>query len=226
MLNFNTSLKILWFSIRKLAITILSIFILTKCATHPSQIDGSYVSSMTFAEYECQELNLLMAGMKERSDYLYKSQSAKSRADKWKMGVGLVLFWPALFALEGGDGLHASEYAKLKGEYEALQALSLQKGCNPYAEFAVRPQSVALTTSPVNAIAGLPDKESILKNLREANVITEEDYEAALSPEDALALPSRLRELKSLRSEGILTEKAYQSARSKTIIKFIDEQLE
>jgi hypothetical protein len=45
------------------------------------------------------------------------------------MGVGLVLFWPALFFLEGGDGPEAAEYAQLKGEFEALRENSIQKKC-------------------------------------------------------------------------------------------------
>ena len=44
--------------------------------------------------------------------------------------VGLVVFWPLLLALEGGDGPEASEYANLKGERAALEAASRQKGCD------------------------------------------------------------------------------------------------
>lgn len=39
----------------------------------------------------------------------------------------MVLFWPALFALEGGDGPEATEYAQLKGEYEAARQASEKK---------------------------------------------------------------------------------------------------
>jgi hypothetical protein len=45
------------------------------------------------------------------------------------MGIGLVLFWPALLFLEGGDGPEATEYANLKGEYEALRENSVSKKC-------------------------------------------------------------------------------------------------
>jgi hypothetical protein len=45
------------------------------------------------------------------------------------MGVGLVLFWPALFFLEGGDGPEAVEYAQLQGDFEALQVNATQKNC-------------------------------------------------------------------------------------------------
>ncbi|MFM6987097.1 MAG: hypothetical protein ACKOXG_00310, partial [Arenimonas sp.] len=54
---------------------------------------------------------------------------SERKKDNWQMGVGLILFWPALFALEGGDGPEASEYAQLKGDFEALRQASVQKKC-------------------------------------------------------------------------------------------------
>ena len=55
-------------------------------------------------------------------------------ADNWQMGVGLILFWPSLFFLEGGDGPEASEYAQLKGNFEALRVNSVQKKCSISAQ--------------------------------------------------------------------------------------------
>ena len=43
------------------------------------------------------------------------------------MGVGLVLFWPALFFLATPD--QKEELAQLKGDYDALQAVALQQRC-------------------------------------------------------------------------------------------------
>ena len=42
--------------------------------------------------------------------------------------VGLVLFWPALFAL-GGTKQQEAELARLKGEYDAVQATATSKKC-------------------------------------------------------------------------------------------------
>lgn len=46
------------------------------------------------------------------------------------MAAGIILFWPALFFLEGGDGPQAAEYSRLKGEREALQQALVQKKCS------------------------------------------------------------------------------------------------
>lgn len=43
--------------------------------------------------------------------------------------AGIILFWPALFFL-GGTKEQEAEYAKLKGEYNALEQVSIQKKCS------------------------------------------------------------------------------------------------
>ena len=72
--------------------------------------------------------------MKEQGAHLvdiaHKVGCSGRTNDNWAMGLGMVLFWPALFALDGGDGPEATEYAQVKGEYEALRQNSVEKSCN------------------------------------------------------------------------------------------------
>ncbi|PXV72359.1 hypothetical protein C8R14_1732 [Nitrosomonas eutropha] len=42
--------------------------------------------------------------------------------------AGVLLFWPALFAL-GGTKDQEAEYARLKGEYEAIHQSAITKKC-------------------------------------------------------------------------------------------------
>lgn len=49
--------------------------------------------------------------------------------DKAIVGVGMILFWPALFAL-GGTKQQEAELSRLKGEYEALSASAVSKKCS------------------------------------------------------------------------------------------------
>ena len=49
--------------------------------------------------------------------------------DQGQTAVGVILFWPALFFLEGGDGVEAQEYAHLKGARDALHQTSVKKDC-------------------------------------------------------------------------------------------------
>ena len=68
--------------------------------------------------------------VQRRVDNLQASLKKTASDDAAQMGVGLILFWPALFFLEGGDGPQAQEYARLKGEAEALERVSIQKRCS------------------------------------------------------------------------------------------------
>ena len=99
------------------------------CASNPNKIDAAYVSPVKYQDFDCQQIAMEMDYVSQRTDLLYNRLKKERNADNWQMGVGLVLFWPALFFLEGGDGPEAAEYAQLKGEFEALRTNSVQKRC-------------------------------------------------------------------------------------------------
>jgi hypothetical protein len=102
---------------------------LVACASHPDDIDSAYVSPLKYANYDCDQIAAEMDYVGQRTTKLYQRLEAEREADNWQMGVGLVLFWPALFFLEGGDGPEAAEYSQLKGEFEALRKTSVEKKC-------------------------------------------------------------------------------------------------
>ena len=56
-------------------------------------------------------------------------QDTKRTNDQIATGVAVVVFWPAAFFV-GGDGQAAAELGRLKGEYEALEKISIEKKCN------------------------------------------------------------------------------------------------
>ena len=70
--------------------------------------------------------------------------------DKVLMGVGLILFWPALFAL-GGTKQQEADYARLKGEYDAVQQALVAKKCDLGPTPATTPASAAPATAPAPA---------------------------------------------------------------------------
>lgn len=113
---------------RTVALAVASI-LLASCATNPDKIDAAYVSPLKYQNYDCQQIGMEMDYIGNRTTKLYQRMKSERKKDNWQMGVGLVLFWPALFALEGGDGPEASEYAQLKGDFEALRQASVQKKC-------------------------------------------------------------------------------------------------
>jgi hypothetical protein len=111
------------------AILLVGLVVVAGCASNPDKIDAAYVSPLKYKDYDCDQIAMEMDHVENRTNTLYQNLQKERKADNWQMGIGLVLFWPTLFALEGGDGPQAAEYSQLKGEYEALRQTSVQKKC-------------------------------------------------------------------------------------------------
>ena len=109
--------------------SLFMISVLVGCASNPDKIDSAYVSPLKYKDYDCDQVAMEMDYVGQKTTKLYGRLKDERQADTWQMGVGLVLFWPTLFLLEGGDGPEAAEYAQLKGEHKALRKTSVQKKC-------------------------------------------------------------------------------------------------
>ena len=112
---------------RLMAVAVLGIAF--GCASNPDKLDAAYVSPLKYKDYDCDQIALELDHVSQRTTKLYHRLKKERKADNWQMGIGLVLFWPTLFFLEGGDGPEAAEYAQLKGEFESLRTNSVQKKC-------------------------------------------------------------------------------------------------
>lgn len=107
----------------------LSLALLQGCATSSQGIAARSVSPLQYQGFNCEQIAMEMARVSSRATEMARQVDAEADADAWQLGVGLVLFWPALFFLEGGDGPQAQEYATLKGEYDALAQAGTIKSC-------------------------------------------------------------------------------------------------
>ena len=111
-------------------LAIISLFALTlACASQPDKIATQYVPAATYSNYSCDQIASSLRQKNNRLQVLYGNLKSEADADQWQMGVGMLLFWPSLFFLEGGDSPEASEYSRLKGEVDALNETSIQKSC-------------------------------------------------------------------------------------------------
>ncbi len=111
------------------SIIFLSI-VLASCASSPDKMTASYVSPLQYHDYSCKQIAMEAATVERKVAELYGTLDKTASNDAMQMGVGLVLFWPTLFFLEGGDGAQATEYKYLKGQYEALEKIAIQKKCS------------------------------------------------------------------------------------------------
>jgi len=113
----------------------------TACATSPDKISAQYVSPMQYQAYSCDQLRTELVRVGARVGEVTGQQRKQANNDALAMGVGLVIFWPALFFLAGGSD-KKDELGRLKGEYDALQISANEKSCN----FAA-PQTAAAPTA-------------------------------------------------------------------------------
>ncbi|WP_419639977.1 hypothetical protein [Thiolapillus sp.] len=98
------------------------------CSSSPDKISAQYVSPLMYQSHDCDQIGMELRRVNRRLIEVTGAQESEANKDAVAMGVGLVLFWPALFFLAGDD--HAAELGRLKGEYEALELAAIQKRCD------------------------------------------------------------------------------------------------
>ena len=108
---------------------LLTATLLIGCATQPKDLPTAYVSPLQYKDYSCDQISMEMNRVSRKVNELRGDLKEEADNDSAQMAIGLVIFWPALFFLEGGDGADAAEFSRLKGEFEALESISIQKSC-------------------------------------------------------------------------------------------------
>jgi len=145
------------------------------CATQPSDLPTTYVSPNQYQHYSCEQITMEMNRTSRKANELQARLKKDADNDAAQMAVGVIIFWPALFFLEGGDGPEAAEYSRLKGEFEALEEVSVQKKCG--VEVQTTTTTVTATTPSTGDSKSLKDQLRELREMVDEGLITEEDYE-------------------------------------------------
>ena len=110
-------------------LALLTTTLLIGCATQPKDLPTAYVSPLQYQNYSCDQISMEMNRVSRKVNELRGDLKEEADNDSAQMALGLIIFWPALFFLEGGDGADAAEFSRLKGEFEALEQMSIQKSC-------------------------------------------------------------------------------------------------
>jgi hypothetical protein len=101
---------------------------LSSCASKPKDIEAAYVSSTLYESLSCERLREEATAVSARAIAASGTQQKKADNDAVAVGVGLVIFWPALFFAKG-DGASAAEVSRLKGEMKAIETASIKNNC-------------------------------------------------------------------------------------------------
>ena len=112
---------------KKVIACVTSLAVLAGCAAKSDSVVAVYQSPSKYTALSCSEIASELDRVRTNVVQLAERQDNARVRDQVAMGVGLVLFWPALFVLAAGD--KEDELGLIKGEYEALQAASEKRNC-------------------------------------------------------------------------------------------------
>lgn len=110
---------------------------------------ATYVSPLNYESYTCPQLADEAQRLSSRAAQAAGVQHQKATNDKIAMGVGLVVFWPAALLTKGNDESTA-ELARLKGEMDAIEEVSIKKRCGITFQHPKPPQTSSLQNNPAS----------------------------------------------------------------------------
>lgn len=131
---------------KPIAIVLSASIALLGCATSSKDVSSTYASPLQYQNYDCAQITSETLRIQTRVTELGGRLDQAATNDKAIMGVGLILFWPALFAL-GGTKQQEAEYGRLKGEYDAIQQTAISKKCPGIVQPAVAPPAAAASSA-------------------------------------------------------------------------------
>ena len=104
--------------------------LLAGCAADTSQIQPSYVSPVEYEDYDCDQIEAEAKRVSRKAHEIGARVDKTAADDDAQTAIGIILFWPALFFLEGSTTPDTQAYADLKGKFEALEEASVKMGCD------------------------------------------------------------------------------------------------
>jgi len=114
--------------LKKIASICIILSFLVGCATRPDKISATYVSPFQYKGYSCKQIQQELIRVNRKILEITGQQDKEADKDAAAFGIGMILFWPALFFMIGED--KKEELARLKGEHEALESMAIQKKCD------------------------------------------------------------------------------------------------
>ena len=119
----------------------------------PENVTAQYVSSGRYDAYDCRRLVREADEVDARVRTLTGTLETKANTDAALVGVGMILFWPALLALPATGGkAEEQELGRLKGEAQAIQRAYKERDCESATVKATAPVAPA-TTQPAQPTA-------------------------------------------------------------------------
>lgn len=107
--------------------TLIASFVISGCATSAKNVPASYVPTLSYQSSDCGQLNAEAARIQAKLVETGGQLDKAADNDKVLTGVALLVFWPAVFFL--GNKAQEAEYGRLKGDYDAINKVAIEKKC-------------------------------------------------------------------------------------------------
>jgi hypothetical protein len=82
---------------RKLMMALTACAFLSACASSAQDVDATYVSPLQYGSFDCGQIRSEMMRVARKVNELSGVQDSQHTKDSVALGVGLIVFWPALF---------------------------------------------------------------------------------------------------------------------------------
>ena len=110
-------------------VALLTVVVGAGCASSSNDIQPQYVSHLQYQHLSCEQIGAEAQRVSRRVAEVSGTQDQKASSDAVVTGVALIVFWPAAFFVKG-DGPTAAELGRLKGEFDALEKVAIEKRCS------------------------------------------------------------------------------------------------
>ena len=106
------------------------LIVLASCTTakKASEVKAVYISAAQYTSMSCEELFDIAEEIRFRTPALARAVDQSRKKDKTVEQVGMWLFWPAVFFLEGNAD-EQSALALAKGQLEAIRSAGIKAKC-------------------------------------------------------------------------------------------------
>ncbi len=223
---------------------IISCVLIFSCSTakKANQVDAAYIPSSQYENRSCDELMLLAEEIKQQTPSLERKVDETRRKDKVREQVGLWLFWPSYFFMEG-NAEEQTDLALARGQLNAIRNVAIQKKCNtryqsnssyepPRKEEPKEEPKQASNSSDVMDRSELNnyleqiykakvDQEALdqIRKLYDRGVISRSVYEAETNKILEQTDEAMLEELQELLNKGLISRSSYNREKNKILIK-------
>ena len=202
--------------LKKQIILITFLVLITGCTTAKKayEVDPAYVSSSAYENRSCKELLILAEEIKQQTPTLERKVNETRKKDKVKEQVGLWLFWPSYFFMEG-NAEEQTDLALARGNLNAIRTAALKNECN-------RQEAIQITTvdepKKRTVISSLKDKPKFMSN-DDLNNYLEELYKAKIDLD-------AIKQIEKLYDRGVISKRVYLNETEKILDQANVEMLE